>query len=57
MHVANFLKFLNFSGRYEKKSGIPISRYFALGVEFDCISNSSICRLYSALATSKVNGA
>jgi hypothetical protein len=54
--VANFLKFLNFSGGYEKKPGIPTSRYFALSVESDCISNSSICGLSSALATPKVNG-
>ena len=55
--VANFLKFVNLSGRYEKKPGIPTSRYFALSVESDCISNGSICRLSSALATSNVNGA
>jgi len=55
--VANFLKFVNLSGRYEKKPGIPTSRYFALSVESDCISNGSIYRFSSALATSNVNGA
>ncbi|XP_069179220.1 uncharacterized protein [Procambarus clarkii] len=41
-------------GKYEKKPGIPTSRYFALSEESECISNRSICRLSSAMATSKV---
>ncbi|KFD60660.1 hypothetical protein M514_27169 [Trichuris suis] len=49
---AHFLKFLNSSGRHERKPGTPTSRYLALSVESDCISNSSICRLSSALVTS-----
>ena len=53
MFEANFLKFSNFSGRYENKPDISTSRYFALSVESDCISSSSICKLSSALATSR----
>ena len=54
--MENFLKFLNFSWRYEKKPGIPTSRYLSPSAASVCISNSSICWLSSTLAASKVNG-
>lgn len=49
------INFLNLLGMYEKKSGIPISKYFDPNEESNGIPNSSTCRFSSVSATSKLN--